>query len=59
MIINMKESSKDTLIKHIQELIQVNMIINMKEYILNSGQVILQDNMKVPLMDNIQGISQA
>ena len=55
----MKESSKDTLIKHIQELIQVNMIINMKEYILNSGQVILQDNMKVPLMDNIQGISQA
>ena len=59
MIINMKESSKDTLIKHIQELIQVNMIINMKECILNNGQVILQDNMKVPLMDNIQGISQA
>ena len=59
MIINTKESLKDTLTKHTQELTQVNMIINMKEYILNSGQVILQDNMKVPLMDNIQGITPA
>ena len=59
MIINTKESLKDTLTKHTQEHIQVNMIINMKESLPDNGQVILQVNTKVPLMDNIQGITPA
>ena len=59
MIINTKEHLQDTLINHIVEHIQVSMIISMKEYILNNGLETLQDSMKVPLMDNILGITPA
>ena len=59
LIINTKEHSQDTLINNMQEHLLVNMIINTKEYILNNGQETLQDNTKVPLTDNILGITPA